>query len=86
MTITMTVDSDVVSVARTDYRTKATLSTARVKFFVTTQKAMSGWYSSSARLWLDDQAAREGYESMGPLNYELVKEFAPKVRKGWPDW
>ena len=83
---TISVDSDVVCDYRTDYRSKSGMSTACIKFFTATHRPVYVWHWSSAGLSADDRAVMEAYGEVGPANAKLAKEFAPKIRKGWPDW
>lgn len=82
---TISIDSNLMCNTGTSYST-GSLSAVGVRLFATTRRTLFKGCSSSAHLWFGELAMREGYQSMSPVNSALVKEFAPKVRRGWPDW
>jgi hypothetical protein len=87
MTVQTTSDrSNLIRGAHATNYSHNSLSTSCVTFFLVPKVVTSAWYSSFTQKWPADDVIAEGYREMGPANLELANEFAPKVRRDWPDW
>jgi len=69
------------------YRIMRSVSTATIRVSGLPLVSTSSWVlTSSSESWSEDDSAAQGYREMGPTNLKLSKQFAPKVRKSWPEW